>query len=89
MINNELNNYKEIFEKGDTMANFKEFLIKKENDGGIIVKEHPHKLVFCISIFDWVYNFYVKKGITKKIQIIVAVYVILTSVKIAIQKVII
>ena len=40
MINNQLNNYKEVFEKGDTMANFKEFIIKKENHGAIIAKEH-------------------------------------------------
>ena len=66
-INNDLNNYKEIFEKGGTMTNFFEFVNKKENHGALIVKEHQHSLVYCKSIFDWICNlckkrFYKKNG---------------------------
>ena len=53
-ISKELDNYKEIFEKGGTMTNFFEFVRKKESNGAINVKEHPHSLVLCLSIFDWI-----------------------------------
>ena len=36
------------------MTNFFEFVRLKEDNGAIIVKEHQHKLVLCISIFDWI-----------------------------------
>ena len=37
----------------ETQMNFLEFIKRKEQFGAIIVKEHKHKLVYCLTDFKW------------------------------------
>ena len=43
----------ESMENIDKFQNFKEFAKEKEKPSSIDVKEHSHKLVYCISILNW------------------------------------
>jgi hypothetical protein len=38
---------------GETINNFLEFVKNKEQRGAITVKEHNHKLVYCLTDFNW------------------------------------
>ena len=40
-------------EDGETINNFFEFVKNKEQRGAITVKEHIHKLVYCLTDFNW------------------------------------
>jgi hypothetical protein len=50
--NNDINNIF-LLNSDKTVADFYEFVKLKEQGGAIIVKEHSHKLAYCISIFNW------------------------------------
>jgi len=54
--NNNANNNPLILDSRESVSNFLEFVKKKEMAGAIKVKEHSHKLVYCISILDWKCN---------------------------------
>lgn len=41
---------------GETINNFFEFVKNKEQKGAITVKEHIHKVVYCLTDFDWKCN---------------------------------
>ena len=41
---------------GETINNFFEFVKNKEQRGAITVKEHIHKVVYCLTDFDWKCN---------------------------------
>ena len=43
-------------ENGQTINNFLDFIKMKEKSGSITVKEHKHKLVYCLTDFKWKCN---------------------------------
>ena len=60
MVNNQKNieNNKNllVLNNRESLYNFMEFIRQKERQGFIKVKEHKHKLVYCLTIFDWKCN---------------------------------
>ena len=45
-----------VLNNRESLYNFMEFIREKERQGFIKVKEHKHKLVYCLTIFDWQCN---------------------------------
>ena len=72
MISRCLNNKKDNENSNDTnfipldnresVHNFLDFLKQKERIGSITVKEHKHKLVYCLTDFKWICNLCNKKN---------------------------
>ena len=52
--NKNVNNNPLILDSRDSVHNYLDFVRKKEKMGAIEVKEHSHKLVYCISILNFV-----------------------------------
>jgi phage tail tube protein FII len=52
LSNSDINNLF-LLNSDKTVTDFYEFVQLKEQGGAIIVKEHSHKLAYCISIFNW------------------------------------
>jgi len=50
--NNEINNLF-LLDSKETVKDFYEFVKLKESGQAIPIKEHPHKLVLCVSILNW------------------------------------
>ena len=50
--NNEINNLF-LLDSKETVKDFYEFVKLKERGQAIPIKEHPHKLVLCVSILNW------------------------------------
>ena len=50
-----------ILNNRESLINFMDFIRKKEREGFIKVNEHEHKLVYCLTIFDWKCNLCQKK----------------------------
>ena len=46
-------NIPQLLESKESVKKFLEFIMQREGKGSIEVKEHPHKLVYCISILNW------------------------------------
>ena len=40
----------------ESINNFMDFVMKKEQCGSITIKEHKHKLVYCLTDFKWKCN---------------------------------
>ena len=55
-----------FFDDRESINNFMDFVMKKEQCGSITVKEHKHKLVYCLTDFKWKCNLcnknYTKNG---------------------------
>jgi hypothetical protein len=45
-----------VLNNRESLCNFMEFIRKKESQGFIRIKEHKHKLVYCLTIFGWQCN---------------------------------
>ena len=51
--NNNDNNNPLLLDSRESVSNFLEFVKQKEGMGAIKIKEHSHKLAYCISILNW------------------------------------
>ena len=50
---NNNDNIPPLLQSKESVKKFLEFIMERECKGSIEVKEHPHKLVYCISILNW------------------------------------
>jgi hypothetical protein len=53
---NDNNNTLLALDSRESIHNFLDFIKQKERCGSITVKEHKHKLVYCLTIFKWKCN---------------------------------